>query len=74
MTNKQLSTNQCDYSSNMGIDPWYKNPNGCPSVEPTSNICNHTFALWMVIPPQGATIQCPICRSPRFIQGTQITW
>ncbi len=40
---------------------------------PIENDCDHTFPLWMVIPPQGCTVNCPICGKPRFIQSTQIT-
>ncbi len=48
-------------------------------VLPTVNIpkdndsCEHAFPIWMVVPPQGCTVTCPICRKPRFIQGGQIT-
>ena len=38
-----------------------------------SNNCGHTFPIWMVIPPQGCTVTCPVCGKPTFIQGTQIT-
>ena len=39
-----------------------------------NNECTHTFPLWMVVPPQGCTINCPICGKSRFIPGSQIIY
>ena len=52
--------------------PWRTLPT--VSIEKDKNECNHTFPLWMVIPQQGCTVNCPICRKPRFIPGSQIIW
>ena len=42
-------------------------------MEPGSG-CGHVFPLWMVIPPGGCMVNCPVCGASRFVQGTQIHW
>ncbi len=53
--------------------PWSGETVSAVTPKIINDNCTHTFPIWMVVPPQGCTINCPTCGKPTFIQGTQIT-